>query len=168
MNNMSRRKKLKSIRIQLPTSVYYDALETCRVLHGAPSLSKYILNAAMTYSREFLEAKNDEIEARQAEADSLSTDSTEPESPEGLTDRDDFKNMILDILKTTDSGELADRLSTSVSTVERWARGDVAPADIGKKAIAKEFGYTKEFLQAKNDEIEARQARTEAEVEDDS
>ena len=60
-------KRLKNVRIELPRGLYYDVLTAGAKLHGAPSLSKYILNAAMTYTQTYLEGKKDELEQRKEE-----------------------------------------------------------------------------------------------------
>ena len=63
------KKQLRNIRIQLPRGIYYDVLEVGRKLHGAPSLSKYILTAAMSYTKQYIEEKKDELDKRKDEAD---------------------------------------------------------------------------------------------------
>ena len=61
-------KRLKSVRIELPKGMYYEVLAAGAKLHGAPSMSKYILNAAMTYTKEWLDKKQAEIQEREATA----------------------------------------------------------------------------------------------------
>ena len=58
---MKRRKPLRAIRIQLPKGIEYEALELGRILHGASSLSRYILTAAMTYTNQFIRERADAI-----------------------------------------------------------------------------------------------------------
>ena len=59
---MSKKRRLRSIRIELPRGLYYDVLSAGAKLHGAPSLSKYLLNAAMTYTTEYLKDKKIELD----------------------------------------------------------------------------------------------------------
>ncbi len=66
---MSKKRPLRSIRIELPRGLYYDVLDACTKLHGAPSISKYILNAAMTYSEGYLKDKKAELDKRKEEPD---------------------------------------------------------------------------------------------------
>lgn len=56
------KKALKDVRITLPKGLYYDVLTAGAKLHGAPSLSKYIINAAMTYTQTYLQEKKDELD----------------------------------------------------------------------------------------------------------
>ena len=50
-----------------------------------------------------------------------------------------FKELIVEALLATPEGELAERLSTSVTTIRRWAAGQVAPSELGKRVIIKEL-----------------------------
>ena len=54
---MSKRKSLRSVRIELPKGMYTQALELGQELHGAPSLSRYILTAALSYTKTFMEER---------------------------------------------------------------------------------------------------------------
>lgn len=62
-----KKKPLRSVRIELPKGMHYQVLDVAARAHGAPSLSKYILNSAMTYSVKYLEDKKEEIEQRKAD-----------------------------------------------------------------------------------------------------
>lgn len=89
------KKRLKDVRVVLPKGLYYDVLTAGAKLHGAPSLSKYILNAAMTYTQTYLQEKKDELDKRKEEASNLrnstgnddrGTDPVERQDP-GISDR---------------------------------------------------------------------------------
>ncbi len=67
--NKIKAKRLDSVRIVLPKGVHYDLLKLGADLHNAPSLSIFILNAAMTYTTNYVKEKEYEIRERQAEAD---------------------------------------------------------------------------------------------------
>ena len=60
------KKQLKDIRIELPKGMYYEVLVAGAKLHGAPSMSKYILNASLAYTKTYLEKKKAEIDQREA------------------------------------------------------------------------------------------------------
>lgn len=79
---MSKQRRLTSIRIELPKGLYYDVLTAGAKLHGAPSISKYVLNAAMTYTQDYLEKKKEELDERKEEGRRL-------RDTEGNGDRDD-------------------------------------------------------------------------------
>jgi hypothetical protein len=54
--------------------------------------------------------------------------------------REGFSEIIESaIYLIADEGDLADMLSTSRTTVNRWKNNKVAPAKIGRKAIVKEL-----------------------------
>ena len=63
------KKRLKSIRIELPKGVYYDILSAGAKLHGASSLSSYILRAATTYTTEYLREKKEELDVLKEKSD---------------------------------------------------------------------------------------------------
>jgi hypothetical protein len=73
--------KQKSVRIQLPKGDMYQVLAASAKLHGTESLSRYILNAAMTYTIEYVKRKNDELEKSNTGGSIRNT--SEPESGTG-------------------------------------------------------------------------------------
>jgi hypothetical protein len=84
------KKRLRDVRIALPKGLYYDLLTAGQKLHGSPSLSRYILNAAMTYTTEYLKKKKEQID-EQAESNLRLRDSTEsiPDDPDQRSDSGD-------------------------------------------------------------------------------
>ena len=62
---MPKRKPLRSVRIEIPKGMYEEALSLGKELHGAPSLSRYIITAAMSYTKQFLEERAADITERQ-------------------------------------------------------------------------------------------------------
>jgi len=62
------KKQLRNIRLTLPKGIVYDVLEVGRKLHGAPSLSKYIMTAALSYTKNYIEEKQSELDKRKEEA----------------------------------------------------------------------------------------------------
>tara|TARA_B100001094_G_scaffold65503_2_gene61586 strand:+ start:1799 stop:1981 length:183 start_codon:yes stop_codon:yes gene_type:complete len=53
--------KIKDIRINLPKGAAYDILAAGASAHKAPSLSKYILIAAMSYTQAYFSKMTEEL-----------------------------------------------------------------------------------------------------------
>ncbi len=49
----------------------------------------------------------------------------------------EFQRLILKSLKTTTDRALAEKLSTSVTTIRRWMNGFVSPSPLGRMLIYK-------------------------------
>ena len=83
------RKKLRDVRIKLPKGVTYELLDLAARLHGAPSMSKYILTAAMSYTDQYIRKKKEELDERRDNTDSSVRNSKKLEPGEVNTDNDD-------------------------------------------------------------------------------
>tara|TARA_B100001094_G_C17969891_1_gene689776 strand:- start:69 stop:335 length:267 start_codon:yes stop_codon:yes gene_type:complete len=64
---MKKKKKLDRVMIKLPEGLYYETLEVGAQLHGAPSLSKYILTAALSYTKQCLEERAEYLKGQEDE-----------------------------------------------------------------------------------------------------
>ncbi len=83
------RKKLRDVRITLPKGVSYELLDLAARLHGAPSMSKYILTAAMSYTDQYIRKKKEELDERRDDTDSSVRNPTESVPGEVNKDNDD-------------------------------------------------------------------------------
>ena len=86
------RKKLRDVRITLPKGVSYELLDLAARLHGAPSMSKYILTAAMSYTDQYIRKKKEELDERRDDKDSSVRNPEEPSVGETDNNNDDTRD----------------------------------------------------------------------------